>query len=358
MPKQSLISQYRLCKLCLKRNSFRGRPSGPCYICRGLMDNLGVIANSILEAVKCYEFNTFLIGAKLSTPLYEREDSMRARLKIRGSESIKQHLTRELGMQVATLAQKEVEYRRPDIMITLTMDKENNFDIVITSRPLAFAGVYFKKSRGLPQRQHKCHICEGKSCNSCNYSGLSGYESIEGIITKALMEITQGQAPKFMWMGSEDADSLVLGRGRPFFGRIFNPRKRSLENKAIKYNGVRATLRLIDNIPIVQPRFTVKTKIQVKCESALDKRLLEKLNFLPGSRVLFVNKSKRIMKSIHSLQVRQVDSNHFFLTIEADSGLMIKQFVQGEQYASPNISEILGMTCKCVTFDILGVYLQ
>jgi tRNA U54 and U55 pseudouridine synthase Pus10 len=37
---------------------------------------------------------------------------------------------------------------------------------------------------------------------------------------------------------------------------------------------------------------------------------------------------------------------------------MIKQFVGGEEYMKPSISEILGSKCKCVTFDILDVVIQ
>src|SRR3712207_8428984 len=46
--------------------------------------------------------------------------------------------------------------------------------------------------------------------NTCNYSGLSGYDSVEGIIANELVQITRGQTPKFTWIGSEDRSSLVL----------------------------------------------------------------------------------------------------------------------------------------------------
>jgi tRNA pseudouridine synthase 10 len=322
------------------------------------MDNLGDISNSILEAVKCFEFSTFLIGAKLSTQIFEREDSMRARLKIRGIESIKQYLTRELGMQLVRRAQKEVEYGKPDVMITLTIDKENKLAVAVTSRTLEFAGVYTKKSRGLPQKQDKCVVCEGNGCNSCDYSGLSGYESVEGVIAKALIDLTGGQTPKFMWTGSEDPESLVLGSGRPFFVRIFNPRKRNFENKTIKGKGIKATLKVIGNVPAIQPRFTVRTKIHIRCENTIDKTILKRLNFLSGCKVTFKDKPRRTIKNIHSICIGKVDCNDFILTIDADSGIMIKQFVHDEGYISPNISEILGMPCKCVRFDILDVRLQ
>ena len=358
MPKETLLKQYRLCKRCIERHISTGKSSRPCYICRGLMDNLGAIANSILAAVKGFEFDTFLIGATLSTQLYEREDTMRARLKIRGRESIKHYLTRELGMRLSRMTQKQVEYGKPDITITLTVDKENNVNVAVISRPLTFAGVYIKKSRGLPQKQDRCASCGGKGCNSCNYSGLSGYDSVEGIIANDLVQITGGQTPKFTWMGSEDYSSLVLGSGRPFYVRIFNPKKRKLKNKTIKGNGIKAMLNVINDIPVVQPRFTVKTKIHIRCENALTKKILKKLNSLSGSKVSFENKSKIGIKSIYSVHVRQLDSNQFTLTIVADGGLMIKQLVGGEEYMKPNISEVLGTKCKCLVFDILDVKLQ
>jgi tRNA pseudouridine synthase 10 len=358
MPKETLLKRYRLCKPCLERHTSRGRSSKPCYICRGLMDNLSAIANSIVAAVKCFEFDTFLIGAILPTQLYEREDAIRARLKIRGRESIKHYLTRELGIRLAKQAQKEVEYGRPDIIITLTVDKDNNVDVTVISRPLVFTGVYIKKSRGLPQKQGKCIICGGKGCSSCNYSGLSGYDSVEGVISREMMRITGGQTPKFTWVGSEDPNSLVLGSGRPFYMRILNPKKRKIKNKTIKRDGIKATLKLIKNVPVVQPHLIVKCKIHIECENVLTKKILKKINSLSGSVVRFENKSKKGVKSIYSVRVRQVDSNHFTLIIVADGGLMIKQLVGGEEYMKPNISEILGSKCECDMFDIMDIQLQ
>ena len=337
------------------------------------MDNLDAITNSILAAVKDFEFDTFVIGATLPTQLYEREDTMRARLKIRGKESIKHYITRELGIRLSQLTQKQVKYGKPDITITLTVDKENNVNVEVISRPLALAGVYIKKSRGLPQKQgRRCTSCGGKGCNSCNYSGVSGYDSVEGIIANELVQITGGQTPKFTWIGSEDQNSLVLGSGRPFYVRVFNPKKRKLRKDnnnnikktttttTIKANGIKATLSVINDIPVIQPRFTAKTKIHIRCENPLTNKILKKkLTSLSGSKVSFENKSKRIaVKSIHSVYVRQLDSNQFTLTIVADGGLMIKQLVGGEEYMKPNISELLGMKCECILFDVLDVQLQ
>ena len=353
-----LLKQYKLCERCFERHAGgRTKPEMHCYICRGLMDSLDSIEDKVADAVRDYEFQTFLIGATLPTQIYEREDAMRARLKIRGRESVKNHLTRELGMRLARLSGKKVEYMKPDIMISLVIDKENNVDVAVKSRPLALFGRYVKKSRGVPQKQNKCSSCGGRGCNSCNYLGLSGYGSVEGVIAKGLVEITGGQGPKFSWIGSEDQSSLVLGNGRPFYVRVFNPRKRKPKKIRVRGNGVVAVLSVIEDKPGPLPRFRVKTKIQAKCEKELEDGDLKKLNLLAGEEVSFQSRSKTATKKIHSARVRRIDGKQFAFTIVADGGLMIKQFVGGEEYMKPNISEILGAKCECVAFDILEVEL-
>jgi tRNA U54 and U55 pseudouridine synthase Pus10 len=60
-------------------------------------------------------------------------------------------------------------------------------------------------------------------------------------------------------------------------------------------------------------------------------------------------------KIIYSAVPRKIDDNQLQVTIVADGGLMIKQFVGGEEYMKPNLSELLGSKCECVRFDILDV---
>jgi tRNA pseudouridine synthase 10 len=322
------------------------------------MDSLDLIAGKILDAIKGYEYRTFLVGATLPTQIYEREDAMRARLKIRGRESVKNQLTRELGMRLIRLTKKKVEYMKPDITISLAMDKENNVDVGVKSRPLVIAGRYVKKSRGMPQKQDKCVNCLGRGCDSCNNTGLSGRGSVEGVIAEGLVELVGGQAPKFSWIGSEDQSSLVLGAGRPFYARVFNPKKRGLKKKTVRGSGIVATLKVIGDEPELQPRFKVKTRIHAKCEKELSRQDMKKLSSLAGTEVSFENKSKTATKRIYSAQARRAGNKQFALTMVADGGLMIKQFVGGEEYMKPNISEVLGAKCECVTFDILDVSLQ
>ena len=336
--------------------------SADCYICRGLMEDLGSINEKVLAAVKNYDFETFLIGATLPTRLFEREDVLRSKLKIRGRENIKNELTRELGVMLSKARRKKrVDYLKPDITISVVVGAENDVCVTVKSRPLILFGTYIKKSRGLPQKQEKCNVCQGKGCISCDYSGLSGYDSVEGIIAKGLMSTLKGQAPKFSWIGGEDHDSLVLGSGRPFFVRIFNPRERKLSRmeSKIESNGIVAKLQLavgLHDFP-VRP-FVTKTKILVRTEKEIMENDIERIRTLSGTTVRFESRSKFAAKKIHDCVVERIDDNRFFLTITAEGGLAIKQFVGGEEYTQPSLSEIVGAKCECVQFDIHDVAIQ
>jgi tRNA pseudouridine synthase 10 len=349
------LKKYKLCKYCLERNGSRLKPNLPCSICRGLMLEKDAIVKKILSVIGAYQFDSFLIGAVLPTQIYEREDAMRARLKIRGKESVKSQLTRELGLGVARATGKAVDYLNPDLMITLIVDRENNVEVSAKSRPLTLRGTYTKTKSGLPQKQARCRSCEGKGCGECGGSGLSGYESVEGILAKQIMIRTGGRTPKFSWLGSEDRDSLVLGRGRPFTVRIFDPCKRKPSRFSVTGRSVSARF-WPGNAQTLQAGFKVKTRLVIRCDRKIDSGELRALRSLAGSEVRFESRPGKIAaKKIYSAVPKRIDEHSFRLVLVADGGLMIKQFVGGQEYMKPNVSELLGAKCDCVTFDILAV---
>lgn len=353
----SQLKRYRLCRDCAERQGSRQKPGEPCYVCRGLFDQKDTVLKRMVSAASGYEYDTFLIGAMLPTQIYEREDAMRARLKIRGRESAKSQLTRELGIAFATANRKKVDYMVPDLVINLVVDKENNIEVSTKSRPLTLQGRYKKNAPGLAQKQVRCPSCEGKGCSQCGHSGLSGFDSIEGVLAKQIMSATKGQTPKFSWVGSEDRSSLVLGKGRPFYAKVFDPRKRKLRKIIVNNNSVVATLSPMKRAIVPSP-FAVKTKIQIRCDKNILRDDLRKLKSLTGTKVKFDNRTRIGTKKIYTAISRRIDDNTFALTILADGGLMIKQFVGGQEYMKPNISELVGAKCDCVTFDILDVRLQ
>jgi tRNA pseudouridine synthase 10 len=349
---QTLKSNYNLCKYCLKRHIPSVKlthisDQENCFICHGMMNNIDVINTKILSTVNnVYEFDSFLIGATIPTEYYEREDQIRAKFKIRGKENIKIQLIRELRKKFLKITKSRLDFLMPDISINISIDKNNNVEVIARTRPLHFFGRYLKKHRGIRQRQTKCISCQGKGCLVCDYSGLSGYDSIEGIIAKRLISITEGQNPKFTWVGSEDEESIVLGKGRPFFASISNPRIRKLENNfKFSENGILVTLRRkSDNV--------------IECDRALTKSDIENIKVYGGSIVKFETKSRQFSKRIYSLRIQEIDSNHFAITVITDGGFQVKQFIGEREYAKPNISDIFDSDCRCISFDILDVDIQ
>jgi tRNA pseudouridine synthase 10 len=104
-----------------------------------------------------YEFDSFLLGATLPTKMYEREDQIRARFKVRGRESIKKQLVKELGAKFMRSTKKRLEHLIPDIRINVVIDSKNDICVNARTSPLILTGRYVKRQRGLPQKKVKCH---------------------------------------------------------------------------------------------------------------------------------------------------------------------------------------------------------
>lgn len=371
-PNVLLLKEYPLCRHCLMRQAGtigkkkvaatddddKEREDKKCYLCKGLFERLDEIAKKTLLVTRQYhQFNTFVVGATLPTQLYEREDALRARLKIRGRESIKNHLTRELGTRIAKMLHKKADYSRPDLTINVVIGKDGDIETTARARPLALLCRYIKRERGLPQKAEKCPLCLGKGCNLCDGTGVADSESIESIMTRNIVKITGGQSPKFSWIGSEDPLSLVLGQGRPFYVKVSNPRVRKPRRGKFVQAGIEGRIvEVLDEVPSTQERFLVKTRIACSCDRTIAQDDIEKLKkSITGTQAKFENRSKMVVKRIHSVYARKTAEGELVLTIVADGGLPIKQFVGGEQYIDPNISSLLDAKCKCTAFDILKV---
>ncbi len=398
MLQYDIKKQYNLCSYCLyrqfapvrKNNAHRKIKAArndtySCYICHGLMSQLDSIIKKICDDVEArgYEYESFLLGASLPYAIFEREDSVRARFKIRGKENIKKQFLDELRKKYHEVTGKRAEHTSPDITINVAIcnpgidyaadenSRKNKYDkdidnnrttVFVKSSSVLLSGRYVKTIRGISQKKDKCQKCSGSGCAVCNYTGASSSNSVEAIIGSRLLEITKGDHSKFSWLGGEDKDSLVLGNGRPFVLQISNPKVRYLKTElTVDENGVRAVLKLqLPQLSFKLPsRFTTKTKITIQAEQDLTKQSLTTLQkVLENSEVSYQVKSKIVRKKIYSLKAQQVDEKRFVLTIIADGGLFIKQFVGGQDYIEPSISKIIGIKCQCVAFDILDVNAQ
>jgi tRNA pseudouridine synthase 10 len=342
------------------------------------MSQLDSIVKKICKAIEAkeYQFDSFMLGATLPHAVFEREDSLRSKFKVRGIENIKKQFLDELRKKLEKITGKRVEYLVPDITIhivignkdtdsTYSDDYDNTLQqtLSIKSSPIFLSGRYVKTTRGLPQKKDICQKCSGSGCTLCGYMGALPFDSIESMIARRITEITKGNALKFSWLGGEDKDSLVLGNGRPFLVRVSDPKVRWLKTDlTMKENGVCAVIKQQSpqqRLLQLPSHFTTKTKITIQVESDMSSKSLPiLLNVLENSEVSFKAKSRILKKKIHSLEIKQIDQRTFILTIVSDGGLFIKQFVGGQEYCEPNISKIIGMKCECVEFDVLEVNIQ
>lgn len=305
-----------------------------------------------------YDFDTFSLGVSLPHDIFDREDQFRATYKIKGTESIKSQLQNELRERFQEKSRKKLSFDEPDLSIYVIVPELGEVKIFAKSKSLTLAGRYFKKLRGLPQRQHLCKNCKGKGCEPCNHKGYLD-NSIEAIIAAELVNVTKGNSPKFSWVGSEDPSSLVSGNGRPFFVRISDPKIRSLNGGFFINNcDIEA---VIEAVPKTEPqfpiRFLTRAKILVESSDEFDIERLEQLSELNSAVVKFQIKNKLISKRIHSIEVSSVSRYFFEMEMLVEGGFTFKKFVNGNDNTIPNISQIIGTTCTSKIFDILEVIL-
>lgn len=320
------------------------------------MKRLDYIVRLAKEVVDVYEFNTFLIGAVLPPDIYEREDQIRARLKIRGKENIKNQLLNELRRKFEILTYKKIDYRLPDVSITVAIEG-TQVNVTAKARTLTLAGRYIKKQRGIPQKHSRCPHCKDKGCGCYDNNGQSRSVSIENIIAHQVLSFTKCKALRFSWLGSEDRNSLVSGSGRPFFVSLLDPKVRTIKSSLNIdtpeiFAAIDSEPKCIPHSPI---RFLTKTKIIIDCLGTITENNLQRLHLLNDAPIKLQNKKKVITKRIYTVEAKMINPNRFMLTMLADGGIAIKDFVSGREYTSPNVSDILGLKCESVLFDILHV---
>ncbi len=363
---KSILKKYAFCPQCLGRQfphfqakltsrqkgqellqliSNKARRPENCYLCGGLMSSIEERSMKIVEALKPYEFDSFLVGTKVPTESIEREDLVRSEFKLRGGRTLKAEFTRELGRNVATLMGKELTYTSPELVAILDPVDDS---IKITPKSLHMFGRYVKKVRGLPQKQT-----------------FSKDESVESLLAGKILGYFGGRKVRFSWIGGEDDDSLVLAEGRPFYAELFEPTRRSLDAfsklSSEENRVVLKELRIVKGTPPVKVKFRVKILADVEFESPITEDELSRLELDFKDTVvtaLSTRKGKLAEKKIYTLKIEEFQGKTARLMIECDGGLNIKKFVSGADHeVSPSISEVIRVGTRCSRFDVLEVNL-
>ncbi len=370
-----IIRDYDLCDSCLGRlfskqlhlssNKLLGKKlkmsvrqsSKKCFICKNLLDHLMPYLKLMLDASSKYNFSSMIVGALIKPSIIDRDDYIRSKYKLRGIDSVKTDITKELGKQFTKKTKKTIDFLNPDLTFTINFKDES---CQLRSKPILLHGRYTKSERGLPQKQKPCVNCSGKGCRCCNFHGISEYDSIEGKLSKFLFDKFGGTTAKFTWVGGEDKSSLVLGSGRPFFVKIQNPFKRNLvlPRKITSDSVVIHNCKIISVPPKTPIKFNSSIELKISTENEILPTTMAKLkSILNGPVVVYETSGKRSEKVISDLKYKKTSKNCFTLFIKAEGGLPVKRFVDGDN-VTPGIRQIMNDKCTCITFDFLEIDLK
>ena len=213
-----ILQKHELCNNCLGRlfsknlgltsNKLLGKKlkknkssTTKCYICKNLFDSLDHFLKLMHDYSSHYSFSTFGVGAVLKPSIIDRDDYIRSKYQLKGIDSIKTDLTKELGKAFCRKTKKNFDFLDPDLTFTVNFKDESCH---LRSKSLTISGRYKKTTRGLPQKQKPCVYCSGKGCRVCNFHGISKFDSVEGLISEFLFKKLGGTTAKFTWIGGED----------------------------------------------------------------------------------------------------------------------------------------------------------
>ena len=389
------LSKYKLCDHCLGRlfanietgltNEKRGQlirnnlkkskktEIKNCWLCTGLFDEILHFTDLISDALKEYEYLTFLIGSKIDEDIINREQELFDFVSFKYSESIKTELNREIGKILENRLKKEVDFENPTIMAVI----DTSFDIVnLQISSLYIYGRYKKYKRDMPQTRWFCKICWGKGCKRCNYTGKLYAKSVEELVAKKFLEETKGDNESFHGCGREDVDVRMLGNGRPFVLEIKNPkvRKVDLTKLEVDINAINrddveiSNLRFADKSEIIRLKGAGLKKIYrivFRGEKPINKeKLINAAQSLRGqiigqftpSRVAHRRANMIRKKHIYNCDIESIDGAIAILTLETESWTYIKELISGDKgRTKPSISEMIGISCEVTELDVIEI---
>ncbi len=369
----TILAKHNMCNYCLGRlfskslhlssNKLLGKKLqhsdsiGRCYICKDLFSCMNKFLELMLACSTNYQYTSFSVGAMIKPSIVDRDDYIRSQYKLKGVDSIKTDITKELVKMFSKKTKKPVDHIDPDITMILNFKDES---CEIRSKSITISGRYTKTQKGFTQKQKPCNNCHGRGCKTCHLHGITEFNSVEGVISQFIFEHFGGSTAKFTWIGGEDDSSLVLGSGRPFFVKIKNPSRRVLTISDKCTDSVAITnLKLVPKSPTVPLRFNSVVRLYVTVTVApsqtINSHTLKNLKNLPKEPAIFYDKSgKRYERKIFSLKYRKTSRNTFILLVHVQGGLPIKRFVTGDEFTL-GVSQILDVPCECTRFDVLDV---
>jgi tRNA pseudouridine synthase 10 len=342
-----------------------------CRLCENIFSMTDRFATEIADRVNSVESDDFLVGCKVDPGILAREKGIWDEHGIVTGESIKTELNREIGKRALPMINRAVEFKNPQVVACI----DTRFaDVSLNVAPVFIAGRYNKLSREIPQTYWPCRNCRGRGCDRCDGTGKTYQTSVQEIIGDIAREMCDGEGHAFHGMGREDIDALMLGDGRPFVLEIARPRIRDidldeLERRAnlsdlARYNGLRFVPRdTVQRYKAADPdkvyRATVRAQGKVNKERVNEVALAfenVQIEQRTPQRVAHRRADLVRRRTIRWVETEITGEDTFLLTLNAESGTYIKEFVSGDDGRTvPSFSEALGIPCRVEALDVLDI---
>ncbi|MDF1533793.1 MAG: tRNA pseudouridine(54/55) synthase Pus10 [Methanosarcinaceae archaeon] len=344
-----------------------------CWVCLGLFDNLDVWADRAAAALEGFEYSTFLVGTKMSGLLSENEEILWTESGATHAEQFKSELNREVGKLIAAKIGKEVEFKQPEILVTLNLVKE---EVSLQVRSVYIQGRYRKLIRGIPQTRWPCRTCKGRGCETCNGTGKQYPESVDELVSEPLFTAAQCADTKFHGAGREDIDALMLGSGRPFVIEAVRPIRRTIDldeltkaindsaNGKVEVEGLNVVQRDVVEMlktskadKVYNLKVTFKGSIsEEKLRSALDTLSGAQINQQTPQRVVHRRADIVRKRRVHNIELMKFTDEVAMITVNCEGGLYVKELVSGDDKRTvPSLTELIGTQAVVTELDVIKV---
>jgi tRNA pseudouridine synthase 10 len=344
-----------------------------CWVCEDVFDQLPRFAEAIVQKLEGLEYNTFLIGTRVDPAIQDREEQLWAEFGGEKAEPIKAELNREIGKIVEGMLHKVVNFKQPEVVALIDTRFAN---VELTIAPLFIYGRYHKHSREIPQTRWPCRVCRGKGCPRCGNTGKMYQVSVQEIVGDPIRQAADGKDHFFHGMGREDIDARMLGNGRPFVIEISEPRKRTLDLKAMEAtinaqsNGMAdvCCLRPSTREEVRQIKAATPNKVYRACIKIDGKVNKEKVNEVIQSltvvritqqtpaRVAHRRADLARERAVLDLKIEDLNDETLVLVLMTEAGTYVKEFVNGDNGRTvPSLAGALGVPCVVTALDVIEV---
>jgi tRNA pseudouridine synthase 10 len=346
---------------------------GKCWVCNSLFENLEVWVSKALEKLKEYEFDSFLVGTKVSGMLLENEEMLWEIADASYAEPLKAELNREAGKRIEHETVKRADFERPDLVVILNLWTEK---VELQVNSVFICGRYRKFKRGIPQTRWFCRACRGRGCERCNFTGKMYAESVEELISGSILTEFKGEDMVLHGCGREDIDARMLGSGRPFVVEIKEPRRRKvdlrmLEEKVKEENKGKVE---VVGLQYVKREMLVKIKnakadktyrVEVKLKTRIKEEVLGNAVAKLSGAVIEQRTPTRVVhrradlvrkRKVYSARLVAFEGVTSSMELKCDGGLYIKELVSGDGgRTKPSLSELLGTDAEVKELDVVDV---